>query len=399
MKLPDILYTISNQLNKIGGKAIVVGGCVRDYFLNLQSKDYDIEVYGLTNLDELENILQQFGQVNLVGKSFGVLKFSHNNEQYDFSFARTESKISDGHKGFKVELHSDITYKEGAKRRDFTINSIGYDIQKKTFLDPYGGIDDIKQSVLKYVNKDSFIEDPLRVYRAVQFCARFRFDLDNDTFILCKNMVANNLLKQLPKERIYDEIKKLLLKSDKPSIGFNMILKMGIVKHLSPLEYLVKNNLWDKTINALDIAKSLLDSNAKNQLKLLFAILCRNFTEEQTKEFLSNLTNEVKLINSILPLIKYYPKVNVLYNNANNYDIKKLATKVNIQELVIVAYSDSLNYKAKEWLLNKAKKLGVQNKPLKPLVTGDDLIQLGLKPSSLFKTILDDLYDMQLKDY
>ncbi|MCD6212916.1 MAG: CCA tRNA nucleotidyltransferase, partial [Sulfurovum sp.] len=117
MKLPDILLTISKRLKKGQAKAIVVGGSVRDHFLNLPIKDYDIEVYGLDTMEELEKILSEFGSVNLVGKSFGVLKFVHDKEEYDFSFPRTEAKVSQGHKGFEVQTDGKMDFNTASKRR------------------------------------------------------------------------------------------------------------------------------------------------------------------------------------------------------------------------------------------------------------------------------------------
>jgi len=131
MYLPKIIETISKKLQEHNAKAIIVGGSVRDHFLNLPIKDYDIEVYGLQNMEQLENILSEFGSVNLVGKSFGVLKFVHEKEEYDFSFPRLESKVAKGHRGFDIQINGKMSFKEASKRRDFTINAIGYDIMRQ----------------------------------------------------------------------------------------------------------------------------------------------------------------------------------------------------------------------------------------------------------------------------
>jgi tRNA nucleotidyltransferase (CCA-adding enzyme) len=225
MKLPEILKTISKRLKEEHAKAIVVGGSVRDHFLKLPSKDYDIEVYGLESLEVLEKILSEFGSVNLVGKSFGVLKFVHNKEEYDFSFPRTEAKVAQGHKGFEVQTDGKMDFKTASKRRDFTINAMGYDIEEKTFLDPFDAQEDIKNKILRHIDDDSFVEDPLRVYRVVQFSARFEFELADETKVLCKEMITKGMLEELPKERVYGEWKKLLLKAEKPSLGFIMRMR------------------------------------------------------------------------------------------------------------------------------------------------------------------------------
>ncbi len=234
MKIPKILKTISQILKNRQAKAIIVGGSVRDHFLELPIKDYDVEVYGLERLEELETILAQYGSVNLVGKSFGVLKFTYEGEEYDFSFPRTEEKVGVGHRGFEVEVNGALAYGEASKRRDFTLNALGYDIENDEFLDPFGGLQDMEQKRLRHIDDETFVEDPLRLYRAVQFSARFGYTLADETFVLCQKMVSEGMLEELPKERIYVEWQKLLLKSPKPSIGFELMRKLGITKRYFP---------------------------------------------------------------------------------------------------------------------------------------------------------------------
>jgi len=234
MKLPKILQLISKALQAKGAKAIIVGGSVRDHFLKLPIKDYDIEVYGLESIQDLEELLVRYGSVNLVGKSFGVLKFSYEGEEYDFSFPRLESKTGAGHRGFSVEVDGALDFKTAARRRDFTVNALGYVVEKKAFLDPFGGLEDIKQKRLQHIDDETFIEDPLRVYRAVQFCARFEFELDSKTKALCQDMVDRGLLEELPKERVYSEWNKLLVKAAKPSVGFELMRELGLLKRYFP---------------------------------------------------------------------------------------------------------------------------------------------------------------------
>ncbi|MEA3497510.1 MAG: CCA tRNA nucleotidyltransferase, partial [Campylobacterota bacterium] len=217
--LPKPLVDILNKIILNGGTPILVGGIVRDYFLEKESKDYDIEVYGFDTIEELLSILKEFGEVNIVGVSFGILKLTVDNYDIDFSFPRLENKSGLGHRGFEIKIDGNLTFEDAAKRRDFTINSIGYDFKNKKFLDPFNGVEDIKKRVLKHIDDSTFEEDPLRVYRAVQFCGRFNFDVDNATKILCKKMIKSIDFETLSKHRIFQEYKKLLLKSMKPSIG------------------------------------------------------------------------------------------------------------------------------------------------------------------------------------
>ena len=440
MIIPKIIQTISTELKKIDAKAIVVGGAVRDYFLGLPNKDYDIEVYGLKNIETLERLLSKYGKVSLVGKSFGILKFVYDGEEYDFSFPRREQKVSMGHKGFDVLCDGFMSFKEASLRRDFTVNALGYDIEQNSFLDPFAAKEDMESKRLKHINSKTFIEDPLRVYRAVQFSARFGYTLDNNTFQLCSNMVKDGLLDELPKERVYEEFKKLLLKSKQPSIGFELMRKLGIIQRYFPeLQALIgvpqspiwhpEGDVWIHTLMSVDKMVDLKRGDDKESLKMMLAVLCHDLGKathtqitpekisaighekagvEPTKSLLYRLTNEHNFIESILPLVRHHLVPSIYFRGkAKDSTIRKLATKVNIEELVTVARADFLGrtttaslkglYEAGDWLLKKAEELSVYHKPLKPLLQGRDLIELGFTPSKDFKTMLKAVYNEQLK--
>ncbi len=439
MNLPNILHTISNRLQEQNAIAIVVGGCVRDHFLKLPVKDYDAEVYGLEDMDLLVQVLEEYGSVNLVGKSFGVLKFQYEGEEYDFSFPRREEKVGDGHRGFAVKVDGAMEFTEAARRRDFTINAMGYDLQKQIFLDPFGGIRDIEQQTLRHIDDQTFVEDPLRIYRAVQFCARFEYDLAEETFLLCRKMVESGMLKQLAHERVYIEWKKLLLKSPKPSVGFELMRNLGILRYFPELEALIalpqspqwhpEGDVWVHTLMSVDAMVPLLGPDEKQNLKYLFAIICHDLGKATTttiddegrirsigheyagvsltKSFMERLTPEDAFISSLLPLVEHHLKPSQFYaGEAKDKAIRKLSTKVNIEELVIVAKADFLGrstaeaqrgiYDAGIWLLEKSKKLNVQNRAPEGLLQGRDLIGLGLSPSPKFGDILDELYTLQI---
>ncbi len=439
MFIPPILKNISKRLATQNVKVIVVGGSVRDHFLKLPIKDYDIEVYGLKNLEALESLLSEFGSVNLVGKSFGVLKFIYEGEEYDFSFPRTEQKTGSGHRGFKVTCNGLMSFKEASLRRDFTINAMGYDIEQGLFIDPHNGKADIDRGTLRHINDTTFIEDPLRVYRAIQFCARFGYRLAEKTHLLCQTMVKEGQLEELASERIYIEFTKLLLKSPKPSIGFELMKSLGVLKYYPELEALVgvpqsqiwhpEGDVWIHTLMAVDKMVQLKKGDEKHDLKMMLAILCHDFGKathtqispdkisaighelagiEPTKKFLYRLTNNHDFIASILPLIEHHLAPSIYFRGqAKDSTIRRLSTKVNIEELVTVARADFLGrttkasllgtYKAGDWLLAKAKRLEVYNLPPKAFVQGRDLIMLGLKPSKAFKGILDEVYTLQLE--
>ncbi len=439
MQIPKILRIISKYLTDYHqAKAIIVGGSVRDHFLQLPIKDYDIEIYGLSKVEELEVILSKFGRVNLVGKSFGVLKFVYKGMEYDFSFPRLETKTGVGHCGFDVTCDGSMDFKEAGLRRDFTINAMGYNIKSSEFLDPYNGQKDIKNRTLKHINSNSFIEDPLRVYRAVGFCARFDYKLADSTNILCQDMVKQGMLEELPKERIYTEFNKLLLKSNKPSIGFELIRELGILKYFPELQAIInipqdkkwhpEGDVWIHTMMSIDAMVNLKTNNGKKDLRLFYATLCHDFGKatttkivdgrvraisheqegvEPTRNFMYRITNEHSFIDSILPLVKYHLAPSQFFASKSKIKaVARLATKVNIEELIVVAKADFLGrttkesqlgiYYAGDWLLKMAKSINVQNKPLNNLLQGRDLIKMGLKPSKEFKYILDKVYELQI---
>jgi tRNA nucleotidyltransferase (CCA-adding enzyme) len=437
--IPSTLTKILKLLQEKGAKPILVGGCVRDHFLNLQIKDYDIEVFDIEDFETLTKYLEQFGKVKLVGKSFGVLKLCVEDEEYDFALPRVEKKISKGHKGFEVISDASLSFKEAAIRRDFTINSIGYDFFKDEFLDPFDGLKDLENRILRHIDNKSFVEDPLRVYRAVQFASRFDFTLDEKTFKLCKKIVLENDLEELPKERIFEELKKLFLKSNKPSIGFELLEKLGVLKYFCELkaligcpqeyEYHPEGDVWIHTLMTLNEMAKIKTENEYKNIVLFLAILCHDFGKplctkeidgkitshkheslgiEPTVSFLEKLTNDKKFINDVLPLVKYHLSPFQLYlNNSSDKAVKRLALKVDIEMLCIVCLADCLGrdiddkskcHKAIEWLKNKASELEVSNEGPKPIVMGKDLIALGFTPGKLFKEILDFAFDLQLDE-
>jgi len=441
--IPSILEEILNDLQKIGAKPILVGGCVRDSLLQIPCKDYDVEIFEINCLETIEKSLKKFGNVKLVGKSFGVLTLNTDGYDFDFALARTEKKIGQGHNDFEVSTNAFLSYEEAALRRDFTINSIGYDFINDEFLDPFNGIKDLENKKLKHINDDTFIEDALRVYRVIQFASRFEFDVDEKTKELCEKMVLNDDLKHLAIERIYEEFKKLFLKSQKPSIGFKLLKELGALRYFPELQALVnckqdkeyhpEGDVWVHTLMTLDeMAKIIREKEIKDEYRILYlfyAELCHDLgkpfcTEEingritshkheslgiePTKTFLARLTNEKKFVDLILPLVKNHLAPFQLYlADSSLKAVKRLSLKVNIEDLCLVCLADCLGRdikdkekcpKATSWLLEQAKELNIEKSALKSLVLGRDLIALGMKPSKQFKEVLDFALDLQIDE-
>ena len=297
--LPQILRTVAEALREQGARALIVGGAVRDMVMGNEIKDYDVEVYGLDSLASLSEILSRYGKVNFVGKSFGILKLDTKAGVFDFAFPRTERKVAKGHKGFAVDLDGGMSFEEAAKRRDFTVNALGYDILSGEIFDPYGGLNDIAYGVLRHIEDETFVEDPLRVYRAVQFAARFGFDVAEETAELCRRMVREEMLAQLPSERVYEEWKKLMLKASEPSVGFELMRSWGVLeRHFPELYALVgvpqdskwhpEGDVWVHTMMSVDAMASMLEEEGmkrksqKQKLKLLFAVLCHDLGKPLT---------------------------------------------------------------------------------------------------------------------
>ncbi|WP_072680009.1 CCA tRNA nucleotidyltransferase [Arcobacter sp. LA11] len=439
INIPKVLEEILLDLRSIGALPILVGGCVRDSFLDIPSKDYDIEIFNIDSLETIEKSLKKFGRVKEVGKSFGVLALRIEDFDFDFTLARTEKKIDSGHTGFEVTTKANLSYEEASLRRDFTINSIGYDFSKKQFLDPHNGIEDLKNRTLRHIKDETFIEDPLRVYRAVQFASRFNLQLDEKTFGLCGQMVEKNDLVELPKERVFEEFKKLFLKSEKPSYGFELIKELGILKYFPELallvgceqdkEYHPEGDVWVHTLMTLDEMVKYKTDDDYRDLYLFYALLCHDLGKplctkeiegritshkheslgiEPTISFLSKITNEKRFIEKIIPLVKNHLAPFQLYKAESSIKaVKRLSLKCNIEDLSIVCLADCKGRtipdkdkcdKAVSWLLEKAREMNISNEGLKPLVQGRDLIDLGMNPSKEFKDILEYALNLQIEE-
>ncbi|MGH9645839.1 MAG: CCA tRNA nucleotidyltransferase, partial [Bryobacteraceae bacterium] len=216
LELPLLLDQIVCELHAAGYRAVVVGGAVRDALLGGQPKDFDIEVYGVA-YDQLAAILARHGRVDLVGKSFGVVKLVTREKQggheYDFSVPRRDSKLGLGHRDFQTTFDPNITPREAASRRDFTINAMAYDPVAEELLDFFGGEDDLKNRVLR-ATSEAFAEDPLRVLRGMQFACRFDLTLDPGTAAMCKTIVDHYAT--IARERVADEFMKWAVKGSHP---------------------------------------------------------------------------------------------------------------------------------------------------------------------------------------
>ena len=437
MNLPRPLNMILDVIIQSGGRPILVGGCIRDHILGLSVKDFDIEVFSMESSSKLLTILQQFGIVNEVGQHFSVLKMYMDDYEFDFSLPRRDSKIGVGHKAFIVSVDPEMTFKDASYRRDFTINSMGFDIKENKFLDPYGGLVDLDSKILRHVS-DAFIEDPLRVLRGVQFLARFKLSIASET----KTLFSQVNISSLPSERIFEEFKKLLLKASNPSLGFQLMRKCDILDNFPELQTLIgvpqnekwhpEGDVWDHTLLVVDEMSKLLTGHGEEDLILMLAALCHDFGKPlsttfqerrwrsighselgvfPTQCFLYRLTSQKKIINIVTLLVKEHLLPGLLYQadkttGVSDGAIRRLCLRVPVNLLLKLAKADHFGRTTKDainksfvsgdWLHDRIKKLDLVDKRPIPLLKGRHLLELGVKPGPKMGDILKNAYDLQL---
>jgi len=447
--IKNILDTLSIQY-----QPILVGGCVRDFLLGENPKDIDIEVHGCS-IDELQSILSSFGKVDAVGKSFGILKF---NNEYDFSVPRKETKTGTGHKGFDVSFEN-VSLIDAFRRRDFTINAIGWDYKTEKYIDFFHGISDLNNKIIRHIDDNTFIEDALRIYRAMQFQCRFGFNIANETLKLIHDMVVyDGCLDELPIERIADEWKKWAVKGKYHSMIFGFLKITGIgIRYFTDLLRL-RNTLQDSIFHpegdveyhtqlvlqeALQIAmrenlnddeKEVLiysallhdigkpDTTQKRYENEILRISSHNHEAEGVplaNKFLKTIGVRQDLIKRILKCVELhmYPigwKNLLLHKNIKNINstkhkfvlkLKRIVEPSTIDELVRLIEADSSgrhplpkglpDFVKDMYDFSKEVKLNTVEK-FKNIINGHHLIKLGLKPSSLFKVILEDCVQAQI---
>jgi tRNA nucleotidyltransferase (CCA-adding enzyme) len=247
-------------------RALLVGGIVRDLLLGRTSDDADVEIYGVP-AEPLEALLAELfpGRVNAVGRSFGIFKV-HLSRDHDLDVAlpRTESKVGAGHRGFEVRGDPFLPFAEAARRRDFTVNALAVDPLGGDVLDAHGGLADLDARVLRAVDRRTFPEDPLRVWRAFQLAARLGFRVDTETIALMASMVARGDLAELTRERVTEELRKLLGAAT-PSVGLTLARTTGAIAASFPeIEALARTpqdpewhpegDVWLHTLMVVDAA-------------------------------------------------------------------------------------------------------------------------------------------------
>ncbi len=289
LTLASGLEEIIRDLDSRGFRALIVGGAVRDALLGGDPKDFDIEVYGIT-YDRLAQFLSERGRVDLVGRSFGVVKF----QDHDFSVPRRDSKIGSHHRDFLATFDPSITPREAASRRDFTINAIAYDPITHEVLDFFGGREDLKNRVLR-ATSPAFSEDPLRVLRGMQFACRFDLTLDRATAEMSKAIAHE--YSTIATERIAEEFMKWATKAAHPGRIAEYLRESGWSIHFPEIERLFgvpqdpewhpEGDVGVHTMHVLNAAARIAERDhceGDDRAVLLFAALTHDFAKADTTE-------------------------------------------------------------------------------------------------------------------
>ncbi|MFH1077963.1 MAG: HD domain-containing protein [Patescibacteria group bacterium] len=276
-------------------RAMLVGGFVRDALLGRMSHDADLEVYGIA-AEELERTLEKLfpGRVHAVGRAFGVFKVRlHDDVDLDVAIPRRESKSGAGHRGFVVTGDPDMSLEDASRRRDFTVNAMTADSVTGEVSDPHGGRKDLSDMTLRATDTAAFPDDPLRVYRAAQFVARFGFAVEPVTMALMTEMVRRGDLDDLSAERVTDEVRKILL-APTPSAGFGLLRDLGVIGRDYPeLQALIgveqeqewhpEGDVWTHTLIVLDMAAALsVGLDAESRLVAMLGALCHDLGKPAT---------------------------------------------------------------------------------------------------------------------
>lgn len=434
---------IAKKVKEVGGIAYFVGGYVRDSILDIPNKDIDIEIHGIKP-EILKNILSELGDIQTIGNAFGI----YNLKGYDLDIAlpRKERCIGTGHKDFEVYVDPYIGTHAAARRRDFTINALMKNILTGEIVDEFNGLNDLKNHIIRHVDSSTFREDSLRVLRACQFAARFNFKIASETINLCKTMD----LSTMPKERITGELSKALLKAKKPSVFFNSLYECEQTKWFKEVytlkgikqdsEYHPEGDVYMHTMSVLDQAGGLFPTGIDNPdryLPFMLSALCHDFGKVNTTEinskgrlcalnheitgipiandFLGRIYNNKGFIKYVDNMIKYHMKAHSCFNNRSKTKTTNLMFDKLLypKDFILLVYADStghdldnLDNRQFNMFLEKAmtesgfltdRYLDYGKRISESHITAEDLINIGLKPSPLFKIILDKAWDMHLK--
>jgi tRNA nucleotidyltransferase (CCA-adding enzyme) len=392
---------IFHDIDKSGGEILLVGGAVRDHFLGIEAKDLDFEVYHLS-IDQLQKILEKHGAVSFIGKSFGVLRLFFFDA--DFSLPR---KDSDGRKP-EVFIDQNMPYQESFRRRDLTVNAMGIDVNSGELIDPFGGLIDLEAKILRAPDITLFSEDPLRLFRVMQFVGRLGFSVDEKLSELCRSMDISTI----SRERVEDEFKKLWLRSRQPSPGLRWLEKVGRTISLFP-EIDWSEKIYDLVDSAatkeFDSEKFKLSFmwsafffylNPVQKLKINIHEPVDRAVQKKVEKIIGRYVLSIEQKRMVLPLIFYVSHIPVLVEQQDARWYKWLAWWVRRSSSLgsLFLFGQCLyDKKVVQIFYEVSKSYGILNGPEEPLLTGRDLLDHAPEGPELGK-LVDQAYQLQINE-
>jgi tRNA nucleotidyltransferase (CCA-adding enzyme) len=414
---------------------LCVGGFVRDRLLGLESTDLDLEVFGIPQ-ERLRALLSEFGRVEPIGQAFPVYKLG----RIDIALPRRESKSGHGHKGFAVAGDPHMSFEEAARRRDFTINAMGWDPLTDEYLDGFNGREDLARRILRVVDPQTFADDSLRLLRALQFAARFELTIDPASEAICRAISIDDL----PAERIWGEFEKLLLKAARPSIGFALARRLGVVgqvlPEMEPLydcpqepEWHPEGDVWTHTLLVIDEARKRNgDLDRARLATVMLGAVCHDLGKpattatvdgrvrspgheaagvEPTTRVLDRLNlytlDGFDVRSQVLGIVVEHLRPSAFHKARETITdgaFRRLALRVDLELLVRFARADChgrtgvFDCSAMDWFLDRARSLGVEHEAPPPILMGRHLIEMGVQPGPRMGEILRAIYELQLDD-
>lgn len=411
---------IARDVASAGGRVYYVGGAVRDGLMKAECKDIDVEVYGVSP-QALRDILSRHGEVLEKGASFGVLGLKHSG--LDIAMPRKERRTGEGHRDFDVDVDPSLSPREASMRRDFTINAMMRDVLTGEILDLWGGRRDLEDRVIRCVSPKTFPEDALRVFRAAQFAARLNARIDPDTLALC----AKIDVRAVTHERVFDEMKKALLKSDKPSVFFRELRRMDHLKEFFPEveacagveqnpKFHPEGDVFEHTMLVVDCAAALRD-RAEEPLGFMLSALLHDLgkcvaTERQAdgritayghevlglpmvEAQMRRLTNHARLIAYVLNQTQLHMRPNMLAANHSHKKKTRMLFDLSVcpNDLILLSRADASGkldepYDEQCEVFLRERLEDYRQIMKQPMLTGKDLMAAGLKPGESFKAMM-----------
>ena len=416
LALAPALERIVRELHQAGFRPLIVGGAVRDALLGHEPKDIDVEVYGIT-YERLSELLSAHGRIDLVGKSFGVVKFTGaSGDACDFSVPRRDNKIGLHHRDFRMTFDPSITPREAASRRDFTINAMAFDPITHEVLDFFGGRDDLNNRILRATGV-AFAEDPLRVLRGMQFACRFDLTVDPQTAEMSRPIAHE--YSTLARERVAEEFMKWATKASHPGRIAEYLDATGWMVHFPELQKIAgvpqdpewhpEGDVGIHTMCVLDQAASIAERDGcedDDRAVLLFAALTHDFAKADTTElrekdgrlrwtaygheaasgplarrFLERIGIKAAIVDQVVPLVEHHLAHSSIGMDVTPRAVRRLAMRLapaSITQLVRLIEADASGRPprppglpdAAARLRDVAAAQSVEERPQTPLILG-----------------------------